>query len=97
MGDFCLFGAHAQVWEVSDNFQLSVDGNPNNKKWVLLCGMGPNREQYFVGDFDSEKFTLDPALNRYLLRGDGLPCQVFADFQKGPPAGWTVEGGKISV
>ena len=59
-------GRFSQVWEVPDLFQLSVDGDPNHKKWVLLCGMGPNREQYFIGDFDGQKFTLDPALNGYL-------------------------------
>ena len=97
LSDFGPVGAQSQVWEVPDVFQLSVDGDPNNKKWVLLCGMGPNREQYFVGDFDGEKFTLDPALNGYLLRGDGLPGQVFTDFENGSPAGWTVEGDKIAV
>ncbi len=66
LSDFGPEGAISQVWEVPDLFQLSVDGNPNHKKWVLLCGMGPNREQYFIGDFDGQKFTLDPALNGYL-------------------------------
>jgi fructan beta-fructosidase len=66
LSDFGLVGAVSQVWEVPDLFQLSVDGDPNHKKWVLLCGMGPNREQYFIGDFDGQKFTLDPALNSFL-------------------------------
>jgi fructan beta-fructosidase len=97
LSDFGPVGAQSQVWEVPDLFQLSVDGNPNNKKWVLLCGMGPNREQYFIGDFDGEKFTLDPAFNGYLLRGEGLPGQVFADFENGLPNGWTVAGDKIAI
>ena len=66
LSDFGPEGAISQVWEVPDLFQLSVDGDPNHKKWVLLCGMGPNREQYFIGDFDGQKFTLDPDLNGYL-------------------------------
>ena len=66
LSDFGPEGAVSQVWEVPDLFQLSVDGEPNHKKWVLLCGMGPNREQYFIGDFDGKKFTLDPAMNGYL-------------------------------
>lgn len=97
LSDFGPVGAQSQVWEVPDIFQLSVDGNPNHKKWVLLCGMGPNREQYFIGDFDGEKFTLDPELNRYLLRGEGLPGKVFADFETGLPEGWTVEGDPLAV
>ncbi|MGZ6347026.1 MAG: glycoside hydrolase family 32 protein [Anaerolineales bacterium] len=66
LSDFGPQGAFSQVWEVPDLFQLSVDGDPHHKKWVLLCGMGPNREQYFIGDFDGQKFTLDPALNGFL-------------------------------
>lgn len=97
LSDFGPVGAQSQVWEVPDIFQLSVDGDPTQKKWVLLCGMGPNREQYFVGDFDGEKFILDPALNGYLLRGEGLPGVVFADFENGLPGGWTVEGSEVAV
>ena len=63
----------------------------------LLCGMGPNKEQYFIGDFDGTTFTIDPDANGYLLRGDGIPGAVFADFEDGLPDGWTVEGGEIAV
>ncbi len=66
LSDFGPEGAFSQVWEVPDLFQLSVDGDPNHKKWVLLCGMGPNREQYFIGDFDGTQFTLDPSANGFL-------------------------------
>lgn len=97
LSDFGPVGAQSQVWEVPDIFQLSVDGDPTQKKWVLLCGMGPNREQYFIGDFDGEKFTLDPASNGFLLRGEGLPGAVFADFEKGLPEGWTSEGDEIAI
>jgi sucrose-6-phosphate hydrolase SacC (GH32 family) len=59
--------------------------------------MGPNREQYFIGDFDGTRFTLDPAANGYLLRGEGIPGTVFADFENGLPEGWTAEGDPIAV
>ena len=97
LSDWGPLGARSQVWEVPDLFQLPIDGDPNNMKWVLLCGMGPNKEQYFIGDFDGTTFTIDPDANGYLLRGDGIPGAVFADFEDGLPDGWTVEGGEIAV
>ncbi|MFJ5758534.1 glycoside hydrolase family 32 protein [Neobacillus sp. NPDC093182] len=52
------------VWECPDLFNLPVEGNPNETKWVLLISHGdkPNsnygsRTQYFVGDFDGHSFT----------------------------------------
>lgn len=97
LSDFGPVGARSQLWEVPDLFRLPVDGDPNNMKWVLLSGMGPNREQYFIGDFDGTQFTLDPAANGYLLRGEGIPGTVFADFENGLPEGWTAEGDPIAV
>ncbi len=95
LSDFGPVGAHSQVWECPDLFQMAVDGDPNNKKWVMLVGMGPNTEQYFIGDFDGEKFTLDSAASGYLLRGEGIPGEVFADFENGLPEGWAVEGSDV--
>jgi fructan beta-fructosidase len=51
------------VWECPDLFQLPVDGNPENLKWVLTVNLnpgGPNNGsagQYFIGDFDGTTFT----------------------------------------
>lgn len=50
------------VWECPDLFPLTIDGE---EKWVLLVSMGPfhdnhgSRTQYFIGNFDGEKFTCD--------------------------------------
>ncbi len=97
LSDFGPIGARSQVWEVPDLFKLPVDGDPAKSKWVLLCGMGPNREQYFIGNFDGKRFTLDPAANGYLLRGEGIPGTVLADFEHGLPDGWKAEGRPIVV
>lgn len=59
-------GSHGGVWECPDLFQLRVDGDPSQSKWVFLLSInpgGPNggsATQYFVGDFDGKTFTLDP-------------------------------------
>lgn len=97
LSDFGPVGARSQLWEVPDLFQVPIDGDPNNTKWVLLCGMGPNREQYFIGDFDGTQFTLDADANGYLLRGEGIPGTVFADFENGLPEGWASEGDPVAV
>ncbi|MBX2844125.1 MAG: glycoside hydrolase family 32 protein [Flammeovirgaceae bacterium] len=56
-------GSHGGVWECPDLFELSVDNKKNEKYWVMLVSInpgGPNggsATQYFIGDFDGEKFT----------------------------------------
>ncbi|WP_372630182.1 PfkB family carbohydrate kinase [Cohnella sp.] len=59
-------GSHAGVWECPDLFELSVDGETGNAKWVLLVSIGDNptypegsRTQYFIGHFDGRTFTSD--------------------------------------
>lgn len=55
-------GAHGGVWECPDLFELPINGNANEKKWVLLVSInpgGPNggsATQYFIGDFDGQSF-----------------------------------------
>ena len=49
-------------------FELPVDGNPKNKKWVMIvninpgCLFGGSATEYFVGDFDGKKFTVIASL-----------------------------------
>jgi fructan beta-fructosidase len=57
ISDFGPAGAREKAWECPDLFQLPVDGNSNNKKWVLAVSIDWAREQYFVGDFDGKSFT----------------------------------------
>jgi fructan beta-fructosidase len=59
LSDFGPMGAHSNDWEVPDIFQLPVDGKEANKKWVLSIGQGPNKMQYFLGDFDGTRFIPD--------------------------------------
>ena len=59
------YGAHGGVWECPDIFPLRVEDS-KVEKWVLLSSInpgGPNggsATQYFVGDWDGKRFTLDP-------------------------------------
>lgn len=89
---FGPLGARAGGWEVPDLFQLPLDGNPNNKKWVMICGMGPNRGQYWIGDFDGNTFTPDATTLAYLKDGAGISGVQYENFESTEYANWTIEG-----
>lgn len=52
-------GTHEGVWECPDFFELPVDGDSENKKWVLTVSVGISGMQYFVGSFDGKIFVND--------------------------------------
>ncbi|HTH54434.1 MAG TPA: glycoside hydrolase family 32 protein [Cyclobacteriaceae bacterium] len=64
-GEFGHAGDTLRIWECPDLFQLPVEGDGGNSKWVLsLSGSHPQGPkfvgmQYFVGEFDGKKFTVD--------------------------------------
>ena len=59
------YGSHGGVWECPDLIELPVDGNADNKKWVLIlninpgCIFGGSATQYFIGEFDGKTFLCD--------------------------------------
>ncbi len=64
-------GAHGGVWECPDLFKLKVEGT-DEEKWVLLISINPGAPnggsgtQYFVGDFDGERFTTDQTAVKWI-------------------------------
>ena len=54
-------------YECPDFFQLPVNGDKNNKKWVMTmninpgCWFGGSATEYFVGDFDGKQVTCPDA------------------------------------
>ena len=54
-------------YECPDFFQLPVNGDKNNKKWVMImninpgCLFGGSATEYFVGDFDGKNFICKDA------------------------------------
>lgn len=58
-------GGHDGVWECPDLFQIMVE-ETGERRWVLIQNLNPggpaggSGTQYFVGDFDGRRFTLDP-------------------------------------
>jgi levanase len=79
------------IWEVPDLFELPVDGDPDNTRWVMVVNLNPGSVaggsggQYFVGDFDGTTFTPERT-----VEGVDIPDgDVLAGFEEGW-AGWTV-------
>ena len=64
------YGSHNGVWECPDLFKLPVEGT-DEEKWALICNINPggpaggSATQYFIGDFDGYRFTVDDT-DRYL-------------------------------
>ena len=61
------YGVQPNQFECPDFFQLPVNGDEKNKKWVMIvnvnpgCIWGGSGTQYFVGDFDGKEFKCDSA------------------------------------
>jgi fructan beta-fructosidase len=74
LSDFGPAGAVGGVWECPDLFELPVDGDPANTRWVLVVSLSPggiaggSGTQYFIGHFDGTGFVPDAA------RGEDEPA-----------------------
>ena len=61
------YGPQPNQFECPDFFEMAVDGNEQNKKWVMIVNINPgfvyggSGTMYFVGQFDGQKFTCDTA------------------------------------
>jgi len=65
LSEFGPMGGVDRVWECPDLFPVKVDNERGGYKWVMLVS-GPSAHgpefvgmQYFMGDFDGQKFTPD--------------------------------------
>ncbi|MEK3674180.1 GH32 C-terminal domain-containing protein [Paenibacillus sp. FSL R10-2771] len=79
------------VWECPDLFQLAVDGNANNKKWVLMISTGgnPNTQgssaEYFIGQVTADgKFVNDNLPGKVLLTDFGKENYAGMSFYNTP-------------
>ena len=59
-------------WECPELFELAVDGNPENKKWVMYGASGT----YMIGEFDGERFTPEAGKFCY-VRGNIYAAQCY--------------------
>jgi sucrose-6-phosphate hydrolase SacC (GH32 family) len=83
MSEFGPASAIGGVWECPDLFELPVDGDPANSKWVLVINLNPggpaggSGAQYFIGRFDGHTFQADPAAPGSVVRA-GEPVVITA-------------------
>ena len=72
-------------YECAELFELPVDGNPANKKWVMFAADA----QYVVGTFDGRKFTPEHEGKHQVHWGAYYASQCFSN----PPDGRVVQVG----
>lgn len=82
LSNFGPLGNTEGIWECPDLFELAVDGDPGNTKWVLHVDMNPGAiaggsgSQYFIGDFDGTEFTVDENATDFEIVEDAPHDQV---------------------
>ncbi len=65
LSDFGPAAATGGIWECPDLFELPVDGDPDDTRWVLIVNLNPggpaggSAGQYFLGHFDGTAFVPD--------------------------------------
>jgi sucrose-6-phosphate hydrolase SacC (GH32 family) len=69
------YQSHIQTfWECPELFELPIDGDPGNTKWVMYDVTG----DYLIGDFDGKKFTEEAGRFNY-LQGKFFAAQTFTN------------------
>ena len=63
-------------WECPELFQLPVDGDKNNSKWVVYDAGG----DYVIGDFDGKEFTIENGPYNY-IEGEFFAAQSYENIQ----------------
>lgn len=93
-------GESGVVWECPDLVELPLDGDPDNRRWVLLLSTNPvgddadpagSSMRYVVGDFDGTTFVPDvPELRRLDHGRDYYAAVTFHDAPGGEAVtiGW---------
>jgi fructan beta-fructosidase len=78
-------------WECPDLFELPVEGNSKNKKWVLIVNRNPGAPaggtgtRYFVGSFDGARFVSETPPSQELWADYGKDFYATNSFSDLPP------------
>ncbi|MFC4324309.1 glycoside hydrolase family 32 protein [Litchfieldia salsa] len=92
-------GNHDGVWEVPDLFELPIDGDVNNTKWVMQVSLsngstaGGSGVQYFIGSFDGTTFTNDNPASTILYADYGADYYAPITFDNIP----STDGRRIAM
>jgi sucrose-6-phosphate hydrolase SacC (GH32 family) len=105
LSDFGPAGATQGIWECPDLFPLPIESKSlvnrrssfADQKWVLIVNLGSGAPaggagcQYFIGNFDGTKFTLDESHPKpqpeFVPQG-----KLLADFEGDDYSGWRATG-----
>ncbi|MGA8069329.1 MAG: glycoside hydrolase family 32 protein [Terriglobales bacterium] len=103
LSDFGPAGADGGVWECPDLFELPVQGEPGQARWVLDVNLNPggfaggSGDQYFIGQFDGTTFTNENAKELTLWSDYGKDFYASTSFSDIPKSdgrrmwlGWLV-------
>jgi len=88
---FEIEGDDKGQWECPDLFELTVDGNTKNKKWVLIVNRNPGAPaggtgtRYFVGSFDGTHFVNETPAAQELWADYGKDFYATNSFSDLPP------------
>ena len=75
LSDFGPAGVVDGDWECPDLFPITVDGDQNKIKWVLLISINPggltggSGTQYFIGNWNGKEFIADDSNTRWVDYG----------------------------
>ena len=79
---FGSYGNRTGFWECPDFFKLPVDNDSSQMKWVLMHSVPPTA-QYFIGDFNGERFKWE---------GKAPSGILIDDFENESYNNWSVAG-----
>ena len=79
--------------ECPELFQLAVDGNPDNKKWIHHGGSG----DYLIGDFDGSKFTPEGEAIKFSYGNRFFASQTFSDIPESDGRRVQIAWGPVSM
>jgi fructan beta-fructosidase len=86
LSDFGPAAAVGGVWECPDLFELPVDGNPKDTRWVLIVSLNPGSisggsgMQYFVGRFDGTRFSAESPAAGSAAAAEPPDAALWADY-----------------
>lgn len=81
----------AGFWECPELFELAIDGNPNNTKWVMYGATGT----YMLGSFDGKTFT--PEAGKYFYgKGSMYAGQTYTNIPDSDGRRIQIAWGRIS-
>ncbi len=92
LSDFGPNGATGGVWECPDLFELPVEGENGQSRWVLSVNLNPggiaggSGDQYFIGQFDGLRFITENFGKQTLWADYGKDFYASTSFSDIPPS-----------